>query len=120
MERKHAVKVLKDGFDFFLAMNRKERECQQAIDDASDVARVKAVGGAMAVLHISILVGSITFDRDFTETDMEETREYADREERVAERYDDRENVEAWLARGRAEGAAWALQEIEKRMEEEP
>lgn len=110
------MKVLKDGFDLFLAMNRKEGEYQRAIDDASDVARAKAVGNAMAVLHISILVGSITFDRDFTEADMESPREYADREERVAERYDDRENVEAWIARGRAEGAAWALQEIEKRM----
>lgn len=110
------MKVLKDGFDLFLAMNRKEGEYQRAIDDASDIARAKAVGSAMAVLHISILVGSITLDRDFTEADMEGLREYADRKERVAERYDDRENVEAWLARGRAEGAAWALQEIEKRM----
>ena len=47
---------------------------------------------------------------------MERPREYADRAERVAERYDGCENVEAWLARGRVEGAAWALQEIEKRM----
>lgn len=110
------MKVLKDPDDLFRAMNRKEREYQRAIDDASDVARAKAVGRAMAVLHISILVGSITLDRDFTEADMERPREYADREERVAERYDGCENVEAWLARGRVEGAAWALQEIEKRM----
>ena len=110
------MKVLKDPDDLFRAMNRKEREYQRGIDDASDVARAKAVGRAMAVLHISILVGSITLDRDFTETDMERSREYADRAERVAERYDDRENVEAWLARGRVEGAAWAMQEIERRM----
>lgn len=110
------MKVLKDPDDLFRAMNRKEREYQRDIDDASDVARAKAVGRAMAVLRISILVGSITLDRDFTEADMESPREYADRAERVAERYDDRENVEAWLARGRVEGAAWALQEIERRM----
>lgn len=30
--------------------------------------------------------------------------------------HNERENVEAWIARGRVEGAAWALQEIEKRM----
>ena len=114
------MKVLKDPDDLFRAMNRKERKYQRTIDDASDVARAKAVGRAMALLHTSILVGSITLDRDFTEADIERLREYADREERVAERYDDRENVEAWLARGCVEGAAWALQEIEKRMEEEP
>lgn len=113
------MKVLKDPDDLFRAMNRKEREYQRAIDDASDVARAKAVGRAMAVLQISILVGSITLYRDFTEADMERPREYADRAERVAERYDGCENVEAWFARGRVEGAAWALKEIEKRMEEE-
>lgn len=96
------MKVLKDPDDLFRAMNRKEREYQRAIDDASDDARAKAVGRAMAVRYISILVGSITLDRDFTEADMERLRE----------------NVEAWLARGRVEGAAWALKEIEKRMEE--
>lgn len=112
------MKVLKDPYDLFRAMNRKECEYQRGIDDISGVVRAKAVGRAIAVLRISILVGSITLDRDFTEADMERVREYADRKERVAERYDDRENVEAWLARGHVEGAAWALKEIEKRMEE--
>lgn len=115
------MKVLKDPCDLFRAMNRKEREYQRGIDDASDDARAaKAAGRATAVLRISILVGSITLDRDFTEADMERVREYADRKERVAKRYGDRENVEAWIARGRVEGAAWALKEIEKRTEEEP
>lgn len=112
------MKVLKDPASLFWAMNRKECEYQRGIDDISGVVRAKAVGRAIAVLRISILVGSITLDRDFTEADMERVREYADRKERVAERYDDRENVEAWLARGHVEGAAWALKEIEKRMEE--
>lgn len=111
------MKVLKDPDDLFRAMNRKEREYERAIDDASDVARAKAAGSAIAVRHISILVGSITLDRDFTEADMERLRWYANREERIAERYDDREILEAGLARGRVEGAAWALKEIEKRME---
>lgn len=114
------MKILKDSADLFRAMNRKEYEYQRGIDDVSGVVRAKAVGRAMAVLRISILVGSITLDRDFTEADMERVREYADRKERVAERYDDRENVEAWLARGHVEGAAWALKEIEKRMENQP
>lgn len=114
------MKVLKDPASLFGAMNRKVLEYKRALDDASDVARAKAAGRATAVLRISILVGSITLDRDFTEADMERVREYADRKERVAERYGDRENVEAWIARGCVEGAAWALKEIEKRMEEEP
>lgn len=61
------MKALKDPDDLFRAMNRKEREYQRGIDDASDVARAKVVGRAMAVLRISILVGSITLDRDFKE-----------------------------------------------------
>lgn len=114
------MKVLKDPYDLFRAMNRKVHECQQVIGNASDVARAKAAGRATAVLRISILVDLITLDRDFTEADMERVREYADRKERVAKRYGDLENVEAWIARGCVEGAAWALKEIEKRMEEEP
>ena len=110
------MKVLKDASSLFRAMHRKRLEYERDIGDPSDVARAKAAGRAIAVLHILILVSATAFHRDFTEADMERPREYADREERVAERYDDREDVEAWLARGRVEGAAWALQEIERRM----
>lgn len=77
------MKVLKDPDDLFRAMNRKEREYQRGIDDASDVARAKAVGRAMAVLRISILAGSITLDRDFTEADMERPREYEEGTEEI-------------------------------------
>lgn len=112
------MKVLKDPDDLILAMHRKRLEYERDIGDADDVTRAKAAGCVIAVVHILTLVSAITFSRDFTEADMERPREYADREERVAERYDGCENVEAWLARGRVEGAAWALQEIEKRMEE--
>lgn len=112
------MKVLKDPDDLILAMHRERVEYERAIGDADDVARAKAAGYVIAVSHILILVSAITFSRDFTEADMERPRKYADLEERVAERYDDRENVDAWLARGRAKGAAWALKEIEKRMEE--
>ena len=45
------MKVLKDPDDLFRAMNRKEREYQRAIDDASDVARAKAVGRATVILR---------------------------------------------------------------------
>ena len=45
------MKVLKDPDDLFRAMNQKEREYQRGIDDASDVARAKAVDRAMAVLR---------------------------------------------------------------------
>ena len=113
------MKVLKDPDDLILAMHRKKLEYERAIDDADDVARAKAAGCAIAVFHVLMLVSATTFSRDFTEADMERPREYADLRERVAEQYGDREDVEAWLARGRAEGAAWALKEIEKRMEDQ-
>lgn len=113
------MKVLKDPAGLFWAMNRKEREYQRAIDDASDVARAKAVGRAMAVLHISILVGSITLDRDFTKCDMKRVRDYVNQVVKRLKLYEDFSCYEALLALGRAEGAAWALKEIEKRMVEE-
>ena len=114
------MKVLKDPDDLFRAMNRKRSEYGRIVSNSSGQGETEAMGQAVANHEIVIMVGSITLDRDFTEADMERPREYADRAERVAERYDGCENVEAWLARGRVEGAAWALQEIEKRMEEEP
>lgn len=114
------MKVLKDSFDLFLAMNRKEHECQQAIGDAGNVIRAaKATGREMAVRYISILVGSITLDRDFTECDMKRVRNYTNHTVKRLKLYEDSSYYEAWLARGRAEGAAWALKEIKKRMEDQ-
>lgn len=114
------MKVLKDPASLFRAMNRKEREYQRAIDDASDVAKAaKAAGQGIAVRHISILVGSITLDRDFTECDMKRIRDYTNHTGKRLKLHEDSTYYEAWLARGRAEGAAWALKEIEKRMEDQ-
>lgn len=115
------MKVLKDSYDLFRAMNRKEREYQRGIDDASDGARAaKATGLVMAVRHISILVGSITLDRDFTKRDMKRVRDYVNQVVKRLNLYEDFSCYEALLALGRVEGAAWALKEIGKRMEEEP
>lgn len=114
------MKVLKDPYDLFRAMNRKEREYEREIDDASDGARAaKATGLVMAVRHISILVGSITLDRDFTKRDMKRVRDYVNQVVKRLNLYEDFSCYEALLALGRVEGAAWALKEIEKRMEEE-
>ena len=112
------MKVLKNPDDLILAMHRKRLEYERDIGDADDVTRAKVAGCVIAVVHILTLVSAITFSRDFTEADMERPRKYAGRKERVAEQYGDRENVEAWLARGCVKGATWALKEIEKRMEE--
>ena len=49
---------------------------------------------------------------------MADVYEYAANTKRSAREYGD--PWETWYMKGRAEGAAWALKEIEKRMEEEP
>lgn len=114
------MKVLKDPYSLFRAMNWKERECQQAIGNACTTTRAaKATGMVMAVRHISILVSSITLDRDFTKRDMKRVRDYVNQVVKRLNLYEDFSCYEALLALGRVEGAAWAMKEIESRMEEE-
>lgn len=80
------------------------------------------MGQAIAYHEIVIMVGSIILDHNFTEYDLKRVRDYVAHAEKRLKLYEDFSgcDCEAWLTRGRAEGAAWALKEIEKRMEKEP
>ncbi len=112
------MKVLKDSDDLFRAMNRKRWEYGRIVSDSSGQGSAEAMGQVIANHKITIMVGSIVFERDFTEYDLERVRDYIARAEKKLKLYEDFSDCdcEAWFTRGRAEGAAWALQEIEKRM----
>lgn len=116
------MKVLKDADDLFLAMNRKRQEYGRIVSNSSGQGAVEAMGQAIAYHEIVIMVGSIILDHNFTEYDLKRVRDYVAHAEKRLKLYEDFSgcDCEAWLTRGRAEGAAWALKEIEKRMEKEP
>lgn len=116
------MKVLKDPDDLFLAMNRKSQEYGRIVSNSSGQGADEVMGQAIANHEIVIMVGSITLDRDFTEYDLKRVRDYIAHAEKRLKSYENFSgcDCESWFTRGRVEGAAWALQEIEKRMEEEP
>lgn len=113
------MKVLKDPDDLFLAMNRKKQEYGRIVSNSSGQGAAEAMGQVIANNKITIMVCSIVFERDFTEYDLERVRDYIARAVKKLKMYEEFSDCdcEAWFTRGRAEGAAWALQEIEKRME---
>ncbi len=112
------MKVLKDEDDLFLAMNRKRSEYGRIVSNSSGQGRAEAMGQAIANHEIVIMVGSIILDRNFTEYDLKRVRDYIAHAEKRLKSYENFLgcDCEPWFTRGRVEGAAWALKEIEKRM----
>lgn len=112
------MKVLKDPDDLFLAMNRKSQEYGRIVSNSSGQGADEVMGQAIANHEIVIMVGSITLDRDFTEYDLKRVRDYIAHAEKRLKSYENFSGCgrEQLFTRGRVEGAAWALQEIEKRM----
>lgn len=112
------MKVLEDPDDLFRAMNQKRQEYEQIVSNSSGQGEVEAVGQAIANHEIVIMVGSIVLDRNFTEYDLKRVRDYVVHAEKRLKSYEEFSgcDCETWFTRGRVEGAAWALQEIEKRM----
>lgn len=117
------MKVLKDPYDLFRAMNRKRQEYGRIVSNSSGQGAGEAMGQTIANHKIVIMVGSIILDRNFTEYDLKQVRDYiahAEKRLKLYEDFSDFSCYEALLALGRVEGAAWAMEEIEKRIEEEP
>lgn len=112
------MKVLKDADDLFLAMNRKRSEYGRIVSNSSGQGRAEAMGQAIANHEIVIMVGSIILDRNFTEYDLKRVRDYIAHAEKRLKSYENFSgcDCEPWFTRGRVEGAAWALKEIEKRI----
>lgn len=116
------MQVLKDPDDLFRAMNRKRQEYGRIVSNSSGQGAAEAMGQAIANCEIVIMVGSIILDHNFTEYDLKRVRDYIAHAEKRLKLYEDFSDCdcEVWRARGRVDGAAWALKEIEKRMEKEP
>lgn len=112
------MKVLKDPDDLSRAMNRKRQEYRRIVSNSSSQGEAEAMGQAIANHEIAIMIGSIILDHNFTEYDLKRVHDYIARAEKrlkLHENFSDCD-CEPWFTRGRVDGAAWALQEIEKRI----
>lgn len=83
------MKVLKDGDDLFLAMNRKRQEYGRIVSNSSGQGAVEAMGQAIAYHEIVIMVGSIILDHNFTEYDLKRVRHYVAHAEKRLKLYED-------------------------------
>lgn len=110
------MKVLKDPDQVLQIMNRKLEELRKKFEEAEDELEEAEIYGQ----RTSIISGknhvrcAIEYRHRFNESDMAGVYEYAADTKRSAREYGD--PWDTWYMKGRAEGAAWALQEIEKRM----
>ena len=118
------MKVLKDPDQVLQIMNRKLDELHKEFDEADGDDAAEISGQEVSILDIA---GDIRhaiedhgyFGHDYLGVrDMVCVYEYvADAKEKCREYCNPRDT---WFMKGLAKRAAWAMQEIEKRMEEEP
>lgn len=118
------MKVLRDPGQVLEIMSRKLNELRKKFDEADGDGASEISGQEVAIIDIA---GDIRhaiedhgyFGHDYLGVkDMVCVYEYvADAKEKFREYRNPRDT---WFMKGRAEGAIWALKEIEKRMEEEP
>ena len=113
------MKVLKDADKILHIMNRKLDELHKKFDEAGEKEDAEISGQEVAIIDIAGHIRHAIEDHDyFGVEDMACVYEYVDDAKENAHEY--RNPRDTWFMKGRAEGAAWAMQEIEKRMEEEP
>lgn len=110
------MKVLKDPDQVLQIMNRKLDELQRKCDEAEDELEEAEIYGQKTLIiciknHIRCVIKR---HHGFDEDAMAGVYEYAADTKRSAREYGD--PWDTWYMKGRAEGAAWALKEIEKRM----
>ena len=118
------MKVLRDPGQVLQIMNRKLNELRKKFDEADGEEASEISGQEIAIIDIA---GDIRhaiedhgyFGHDYLGVkDLVYVYEYvADAKEKCREYCNPRDT---WFMKGRAEGATWAMKEIEKRMEEEP
>ncbi len=118
------MKVLKDTNQVLRIMRAKLNELHKKFDEADEEEASEISGQEIAIIDIA---GDIRhaiedhgcFGHDYLGVkDMVCVYEYvADAKEKFREYGNPRDT---WFMKGRAEGAIWAMKEIEKRMEEEP
>lgn len=118
------MKVLKDPDQVLQIMNRKLDELHKKFDEADGEEASEISGQEVAIIDIAGHIRHAVedhgyFGHDYLGVkDMVCVYEYvADAKEKFREYGNPRDT---WFMKGRAEGATWAMKEIEKRMEEEP
>ena len=110
------MKVLKDPDQVLQIMNRKLNELRKKFDEAEDKPETLEIVGKDA--SITSIAGYIRHTTEghgcFDESDMAGVYEYAGDAKEKDHEY--RNPRDTWFMKGLAKRAAWALQEIEKRI----
>lgn len=113
------MKVLKDPDQVLQIMNRKLNELRKKFDEADGDDAAEISGQEVAIIDIAGYIRHAIEDQGyFGAEDMTCVYAYVDDAKEKAHEY--RNPRDTWFMKGCAEGAAWALKEVEKRMEEEP
>ncbi len=113
------MKILKDPGQVLEIMSRKLNELRKKFDEADGEEASEISGQEVSIICVKNHIRcAIEYHHRFDESDMAGVYKYAADTKRSAREYSNPRDT--WFMKGRAEGAAWALQEIEKRMEEEP
>lgn len=113
------MKVLKDPDRVLRVMDAKLDELHERYDKATGEEAAEISGQEVSIICVKNHIRcAIEYHHRFDESDMAGVYKYAADTKRSAREYSNPRDT--WFMKGRAEGAAWALQEIEKRMEEEP
>lgn len=114
------MKVLKDPDQVLQIMDAKLDELRKKFDAADGEEASEISGQEAAIISIAGHIRHAVEDRGyFGAEDIAWVYEYVDDAEGEANKYH-RNPRDAWFMKGLAKRAAWAMQEIEKRMEEEP
>lgn len=111
------MKALKDANQVLQIMNRKLDELQKKFYETEDKLEEAEIYGQKASIscvknHIRC---AIEYHHRFDGSVLAGVYKYAADAKKSAREYGD--SWDTWYMKGRAEGAAWALKEIEKRME---
>lgn len=113
------MKVLKDPDQVLQIMNRKLKALHKRFDEAGEKEAAEISGQEVAISSIARQVRHAIEDHGyFGVEDMACIDKYVDNDKKEDHEY--RNTTDTWFMKGIAKGAAWALKEIEKRMEEEP
>ena len=113
------MEVLKDPDQVLQIMTRKLNELRKKFDAADGEEASEISGQEVAIIDIAGYIRYAVEDHGyFGVGDMECVYEYVADARRKDREY--RNPRDTWFMKGLAKRAAWAMQEIEKRMEEEP
>ena len=113
------MKVLKDPGQVLEIMSRKLKMLHKRFVEADGEKATEISGQESAILSVQRHICYALADRGyFGVEDLAYVCDYVDDAKEKDHEYSNPRDT--WFMKGRAKGAAWALQEIEKRMEEEP